>query len=160
METSSRRTYRRHKRRLACRYCSARHIRCKTAEPLLRNGKARLSVGSCQACIAANSPCNLAITSKASSTATKVCSDEVHVPNRRRRHLGRFAQTKPNSQIPCVEVQPVMTKTQRNRYNDTQQDQMYWNSGARERFVPEELSYNENDPKRKLSSAALCLNLK
>ena len=164
MENSARRIYRRQKRRFACKYCSARHIRCKTAEPLLRNVKAKASVGSCQACIAANSPCDLAIASRSNSATSKICSDEGRSEKRRRRYRdqGRFSASKPHLQVPCVEVEGTAKKTQRDRHDDSLEDQICWNIDACERSLPEELSYNENecDPERKLSSAVLCLNLK
>ncbi|KIV88647.1 hypothetical protein PV10_08311 [Exophiala mesophila] len=58
---SSSRTYRRQKRKLACRYCNTRHIRCKTPEGADPYDKAagRTRQRRCQACLDANEECEL-----------------------------------------------------------------------------------------------------
>ncbi|GAM38810.1 hypothetical protein TCE0_033r09851 [Talaromyces pinophilus] len=57
MNRSTRRAYRRHKRKLACRYCSARHIKCRTPEPSSTDPTGNNSYQRCQACLLANEAC-------------------------------------------------------------------------------------------------------
>ncbi len=61
MEQASSRAYRRRKRKLACKYCNSRHIRCKLPEPSDRTTKAAGKPGryQCQACFDANKECDL-----------------------------------------------------------------------------------------------------
>lgn len=52
------RTYRRHKRKIACRYCNARHIKCKLPDRDQVANEVR-SGRQCQACLDANEECDL-----------------------------------------------------------------------------------------------------